>query len=386
LKAASNKEDSLMSWVDSPEEQVNDRGNFKRIAYSYQEKFASEEVNSTDEVYDNPYKSLVSVVSEQRVKEAYEQVVADKKDEIADAYRQIEDTFRYNWGNIKFAQVEQDALYSIGEHIQPTLDIIANTFTKSALKVERNTKGAGERRLIQDEYNLLPLIDSIHQNSLMLDAAAELKESYMPEKKASVSSDDEWAELVHMPKAASSTPSAFGNQTEEDEDTVAGEEKSEGSKKKPEFNTDMGEPIQGGSLNITLNKGESVDKKEKTKEPFPIYQSQLKPEVTKVISLSKDLLDVDEGEHPDQAEVDSDFERMRWKLTVERLLNTDDVIGEYDPKKVISMAQTLYNINPKVINDHNNLRFILRESLAYDGIPTSIIETLAKAQQRTPQA
>jgi hypothetical protein len=67
---------------------------------------------------------------------------------------------------------------------------------------------------------------------------------------------------------------------------------------------------------------------------------------------------------------------------VQRILITDPIISEHDPKEVAQLATTLRQANPAIAANYHTLTYALREALQYGTMPTQTFTSLAESDAK----
>jgi hypothetical protein len=68
--------------------------------------------------------------------------------------------------------------------------------------------------------------------------------------------------------------------------------------------------------------------------------------------------------------------RLKQQIVLTRLIKSDDIIRHAPPGEVVSMFNTIRNLNPAAAADINVVKLLLREALTNQGMPLSSVKSL----------
>lgn len=74
---------------------------------------------------------------------------------------------------------------------------------------------------------------------------------------------------------------------------------------------------------------------------------------------------------------------VRRALSIRRLIGTDDVLRHADPRKVLTVYNSIARMNPEIADNIPAVTLILREAVSYDGITLDSQKTLADIRKST---
>lgn len=87
-----------------------------------------------------------------------------------------------------------------------------------------------------------------------------------------------------------------------------------------------------------------------------------------------------------QAGVDRSVEDVRRSLLLRRTIHTDPVLSEANPHKVAKYYNELADAYPDLASNPSSLKLLLREAVAYDGLPLDTIKNLTSTRLDSARA
>jgi len=70
----------------------------------------------------------------------------------------------------------------------------------------------------------------------------------------------------------------------------------------------------------------------------------------------------------DQMRSDMDVEDVRRAIGLRRMIGTDPVLRESDPRDVLEIYNAISRTNPEIVHNMPALRLLLREAVSYEGL------------------
>lgn len=87
-----------------------------------------------------------------------------------------------------------------------------------------------------------------------------------------------------------------------------------------------------------------------------------------------------------QRRTDISVEDIRRSLNIRRMIGTDPVLRESDPRDVLEMYNAIARTNPDIAGNMQQMRLLLREALSYDGLTLDSQKQLADIRKSTVDA
>ena len=119
--------------------------------------------------------------------------------------------------------------------------------------------------------------------------------------------------------------------------------------------------------------------------PFAAAGSAVRGAATKADDM---LSKVVSKERQNKAQLASDMsvEDIRRAMNVRRLIGTDPVLREADPKEVLEVYNSVAARNPEIAGDMAAMRLILREAVSYEGLTLDSQKLLTEIRRNAEQA
>jgi len=92
------------------------------------------------------------------------------------------------------------------------------------------------------------------------------------------------------------------------------------------------------------------------------------------------------GTNQKQKLIDSSLEDDNSIMMLQRFMMSDPIISEADPEMVISLFNTMRNINPEFAADPNRMRLALRDAIQYESLPMHTISDLTSLRSEGAKA
>ena len=88
----------------------------------------------------------------------------------------------------------------------------------------------------------------------------------------------------------------------------------------------------------------------------------------------------------DQMNSDMDVEDVRRAIGVRRMIGTDAVLRESDPREVLEIYNAIARTNPEIVGNMPALRLLLREAVSYEGLTLDSQKQLTDIRQNSSKA
>ena len=93
-----------------------------------------------------------------------------------------------------------------------------------------------------------------------------------------------------------------------------------------------------------------------------------------------------ERTNKDQMRSDVDVEDVRRAIGIRRMIGTDPVLRESDPREVLEIYNAISRTNPEIIGNMPALRLLLREAVSYEGLTLDSQKQLTDIRQNTSKS
>lgn len=88
----------------------------------------------------------------------------------------------------------------------------------------------------------------------------------------------------------------------------------------------------------------------------------------------------------DQMRSDLDVEDLRRAIGIRRMIGTDPVLRESDPREVLEIYNAVARTNPEIVTNMPALRLLLREAVSYEGLTLDSQKQLTDIRQNSSKA
>lgn len=88
----------------------------------------------------------------------------------------------------------------------------------------------------------------------------------------------------------------------------------------------------------------------------------------------------------DQLRSDIDVEDIRRAIGIRRMIGTDPVLRESDPREVLEIYNAIARTNPEIVTNMPALRLLLREAVSYEGLTLDSQKQLTDIRQNSTKA
>lgn len=321
--------------------------------------------------------------------EAWLQVRADLEAEVTEKVASLVNLFRRT-PELDFAQTEIDLLQLNVEGAKRACDVVAAKLSGHVLggNVKR-ASGPVPKRLVNDRFGAVDQLVKLADAMGMLSSALALKSAATDEEliamaqqgeeddKAMQQGLDEGAIFTRIPSQTGVSPSSGGPAAAAVmPPTDGGRAPAKGPKPAIRPSED-----EGGSRSAAPAKKEEGGAKTSPSLTAALVGSIPKvraPGVSDIPGLQGLL---SSRYNKGQEKIDTDVDDLRSKVVLERLMFTDPVIGDADPARVASLANSIRSQSPEVARDINAMRSVLREAIQYDSLPIASFKDLGATQK-----
>ena len=93
-----------------------------------------------------------------------------------------------------------------------------------------------------------------------------------------------------------------------------------------------------------------------------------------------------ERTNKDQQRSDLDVEDVRRAIGIRRMIGTDPVLRESDPREVLEIYNAISRTNPEIVGNMPALRLLLREAVSYEGLTLDSQKQLTDIRQNTSKS
>ncbi len=283
-----------------------------------------------------------------------------------------------------FQEVEADAMGLFGTDVEPVMAKLAKYCIDDGWPVKR-AEAASDDKLVMDYAGIMPLIESLLDNTFRVKAADEILTSSANSMPGSNTNPLTSAKLVdhdgkEIPlKAATATSTSqpkvdpFANEQKKKEqmgerpgDPGGGQDRPKGDSS----GTPPGAPGQGKKSPGSGGGGGGKKEPELTTGVFDRASDFLDKAVggiAKRVAPSA-ISAFAGGSNDNQRVVDSGMQEARHIAVLQNLMTTDDILAEADPDQVVQVYNTIRSMTPELAGDVNVMRVLLRSAVQHEGI------------------
>jgi hypothetical protein len=86
-----------------------------------------------------------------------------------------------------------------------------------------------------------------------------------------------------------------------------------------------------------------------------------------------------------QMSVDTSVEDIRRTINLRRMIGTDPVLKEADPREVLEIYNSIVRLHPEAADDMSSLRLLLREAVSYEGLTLDAQKQLSEISRNSAQ-
>jgi hypothetical protein len=338
-----------------------------------------EEALAPSIIYDNPVKQAAAQREQEAVTlEFAKQAKFEYLEEMRKTAAELAIKLRQN-PDYPFDELEADCLGIYGEAVRPLMDKLANYCLHDGWEVKR-ASAPSENKLVQDPDGLVPLVESLLDNTYRVKAAEEMltpnseAASGNPPLSASKVVDTNGAEIeLKTPKSASSKAVIDPAELEQQKTEGQGSGQS-GTRPTPGQGEDQPPPKSQGPGKPPRAPG-TKDKPQGGKDLKPTgYFSDINKTLDDVLKgVGKRvgpaaLGSMVPGRNVGQEVVDQGLEDARHISTLQNLMMTDEILAEADPDQVVQIYNTIRQSAPELAGDVNVMRALLRSAVQHEGI------------------
>jgi len=312
----------------------------------------------------------------------------DFQEEMRKAASDIVIKLRQNPG-YPFQEVEADALGLFGDDVKPVMEKLAKYCADDGWPVKR-AEAPSDDKLVIDDAGIMPLIESLLDNTFRVKAADEILTSSantMPGSNVnpltSAKLVDHDGKEIPLKAATSKSSSDVGTidppaiekkkeqaqMVERPTDPGGGQQRPKGDSSGPP----PGVPGQamkspgggkgggggGGGGKGDLNTGVFDRASELLDKVMGGAAKRIAPAAISAFTG---------GSNDDQRTVDSGMQDARHIAVLQNLMTTDDILAEADPDQVVQIYNTIRSMSPELAGDVNVMRVLLRSAVQHEGI------------------
>jgi hypothetical protein len=307
------------------------------------------------------------------------QVESDYEHKAKDIFQKLADHIR-TIPDVKFSVLEEDAIRLFGGQIKQACDLASRYLSQCSVVHERVDEVVlGQKKLAHDRTGLAGEIKKAQEVIDMLAAAKEFKKqaftSFPPTSSPTPKTEAELKSQFKKKK---------GESKKDYQNRIDDKLKKEQERSK-NWNFRTSEPPSMGMLGE--GKGEGKKKKESIVDSVmgnieAAGAGSLAGTYKGLSHAGKDIARAGKKYKSKQKEtLDKALDSVESEASLQRLMLTDPIISEADPKMVKELYETIAAHAPDMAKDIGMLRFALREAIQYEGVPPQTLKDLIDMQK-----
>ena len=312
-------------------------------------------------------------------------------------------------GVVDLALAEEEACHSLDSHwVKKACDWLQGNVKNTVFLRHDHTQALTKRAFAAGVRNGKSLVEFVHAfvtRDLMLKAAMYIGDE--PNPGNTVTLDDNLNALIQA-RLSANTEGKQKAQEESERNAVGADDEYEGdddaprapreAKPKSERRNDErsdNEPRQSGGGKNKSSKGDSESTESPARFLKTIGGAAMVPvrgtaEVINNTAAAADRLigniTSKERSHSAQKYTDVSVEDIRRSINLSRMIGTDPVLREADPRQVLEVYNAIARANPELASNMPSLKLLLREAVSYEGLTLDAQKQLADIRKSTSES